>query len=65
MITEYIIYEYEALDGRVCDSKLHPRDVWTILLRVDRGEMTVRAAAELLGWTMDDVQEVLWGEVRL
>jgi hypothetical protein len=58
------LYEYEAC-GRVCFSPKHPRDLWRILLQVDTGFKTIRYAAEELNWTMDDVQEVLWGEIRL
>lgn len=44
---------------------MRPVDVWRILIAVDDGLMTVREAAEQLRWNLDDLQEILWGEVRL
>jgi len=36
-----------------------------ILAQAEAGLITIRLAAEWLGWAMDDVQESIWGEIRL
>ena len=46
-------------------SDLPKDEVEAILQKVGDGLMTVRLAAELLGWTMDEVQEAIWGEILL
>ena len=60
------LYEYRSPRGEfVALNKRTPDSVYKILTDADNGLMSVRMAADKLDWTLDDVQMVMWGEVRI
>ena len=61
------LYEFRSPLGPnpVAVNSKTPLEVWRILIQVEDGMMSVRKAADILNWTMDDVQMVMWGEIRI